>query len=81
MALGAQRAHVIRIVFGSVLVSVGSGIAIDLALTFALNGIIAQCAWGIPTIRRYCWRGHGFLFWLRESLVRCQPCGRRALSP
>ena len=44
MALGAQRAHVIRIVFTSALVSVGSGIAIGLALTFALDRIVAQCA-------------------------------------
>ncbi len=46
MVLGAQRAHVIRIVFASALVSVGSGIAIGLALTSALNRIVAQCAQG-----------------------------------
>ena len=39
MALGAQRGHVLRIVFASTLGSVGSGIVAGLALTLALNTI------------------------------------------
>ncbi len=46
MALGAQRGHVVRIVFASTLASVGGGIVIGLALTFALNRIVAQWAQG-----------------------------------
>ena len=46
MALGAQRPHIIRIVFSSALVSVSSGIAAGLALTFALNKLIAQWVQG-----------------------------------
>jgi ABC-type antimicrobial peptide transport system permease subunit len=40
LALGAQREHVLRIVFGST-VSVGGGIAAGLALTLALNTLLA----------------------------------------
>ena len=46
MALGAQRGHILRVVFASTLVSVGSGIFAGLALTFALNKIVAQWAQG-----------------------------------
>jgi predicted permease len=46
MALGAQRTHVVRIVFSSALVSVGSGILAGLVLTFALNKLIAQWVQG-----------------------------------
>jgi hypothetical protein len=46
MALGAQRGHVLRIVFSSTLVSVGSGIVAGLALTLALNTILAKWATG-----------------------------------
>jgi predicted permease len=46
MALGAQRGHVLRIVFASTLGSVGSGIGVGLALTLALNTILAQWAKG-----------------------------------
>jgi putative ABC transport system permease protein len=46
IALGAQRAHVLKIVFASIVVSVGSGIAIGLALTLALNKLLAQWAEG-----------------------------------
>lgn len=44
MALGAQRGHVIRMVFGTTLSSVGCGIGIGLALTFGLNPFLAQWA-------------------------------------
>ena len=40
MALGAQWAHVVRIVFASTLVSVGSGLLAGLVLTLALNKIV-----------------------------------------
>ncbi len=42
MALGAQPGHVLRIVFASTLVTVGSGILIGLALTLALNAILGH---------------------------------------
>ncbi|MGA8731676.1 MAG: FtsX-like permease family protein, partial [Terracidiphilus sp.] len=42
IALGAQRGHVLRIVFASTLTSVGGGILTGLVLTLALNRVIAQ---------------------------------------
>jgi predicted permease len=44
IALGAQRAHVLAIVFRSMLFSVGSGIAGGILLTFALNKVMATWA-------------------------------------
>jgi putative ABC transport system permease protein len=46
MALGAQRGHVLRIVFESTVVSVGSGIVAGLVLTLALNKVLAHWAEG-----------------------------------
>jgi predicted permease len=46
MALGAQPGQVMRIVFVSTVVSVGSGIAAGLALTFAMNRIVESRAGG-----------------------------------
>jgi ABC-type antimicrobial peptide transport system permease subunit len=46
MALGAQRGEVMRIVFVSTPASVGSGIAVGLALTVATNAIITKWAEG-----------------------------------
>jgi predicted permease len=46
MALGAQRGHVLGIVFASTLGSVGSGIVAGLALTLGLNTVLAQWAKG-----------------------------------
>jgi len=46
MALGAQRSHVARIVFASMLVSVGGGILAGFGLTLALNKILAAWAEG-----------------------------------
>jgi len=43
MALGAQRGHVLRIVFASTLTTVGSGIVLGLGLTVVLSGVLA--AW------------------------------------
>ncbi len=49
LAFGAQRGHVLRIVFASTFVSVGSRDLIGLAfLPFALNRIIAKWAEGNP---------------------------------
>jgi len=42
MALGAQRGHVLRIVFGSTLANVGSGVLAGLALTLTLNTILRE---------------------------------------
>ena len=46
VALGAQRGHVLRIVFASTVASVGSGIVAGLVLTLALNRVLAQWAEG-----------------------------------
>ena len=46
MALGAQRTHVLRIVFASTVASVGSGIVLGIVLTLALNKVLAQWAEG-----------------------------------
>jgi ABC-type antimicrobial peptide transport system permease subunit len=46
MALGAQRGHVLRIVFASTVVSVGTGIATGILLAIALNKVLAQWAEG-----------------------------------
>jgi ABC-type antimicrobial peptide transport system permease subunit len=46
MALGAQREHVARIVFASMLVSVGSGLLAGVGFTLALNRILAAWAEG-----------------------------------
>jgi putative ABC transport system permease protein len=42
MALGAQKRHVLKIVFASAGISVGLGILVGLGLSFALNRLIAQ---------------------------------------
>ena len=44
IALGAQRGHVLRIVFNSTFVSVGSGIAAGIVLTLALSRVMASWA-------------------------------------
>jgi predicted permease len=46
MALGAQRGHVLGIVFASTVASVGGGILAGLALTIAGNKLLAQWAEG-----------------------------------
>jgi predicted permease len=46
MALGAQRGHVMRIVFATTLRSVAIGVAIGLALTLGLNPLLAEWANG-----------------------------------
>ena len=46
MALGAQRGHVLSIVFRSMLVSIGSGILAGVVLVLALNKLLAQWATG-----------------------------------
>jgi ABC-type antimicrobial peptide transport system permease subunit len=46
MALGAQRGHVLHIVFNSVVVSVVGGVAGGLILAFALNKVMAHWAEG-----------------------------------
>jgi putative ABC transport system permease protein len=44
IALGAQRGHVLRIVFRSMVISVGLGILAGLVLTLALNKVLATWA-------------------------------------
>ncbi len=46
MALGAGRGHVLRIVFASTTVSVGSGIAVGLALAIVLNTVAEKWVQG-----------------------------------
>ena len=48
MALGAQRGDLLRMVFRSALVSLGAGIVAGVALSLALNQIIAKWAQGNP---------------------------------
>jgi ABC-type antimicrobial peptide transport system permease subunit len=44
MALGAPRTHVLRIVFQSMLISVGSGLAAGAALSLGLGRVLAHWA-------------------------------------
>jgi putative ABC transport system permease protein len=46
MALGAPRAHVLKIVFASTVLSVGGGIVAGVLLTLSLNKVLAQWATG-----------------------------------
>jgi ABC-type antimicrobial peptide transport system permease subunit len=46
MALGAQRGDLLRIVFGSAAVSVGSGVLAGIVLSLALSSIFAKWATG-----------------------------------
>lgn len=46
VALGAQRRHVLQIVFASTVVSVGSGVLVGVVLTLALNPLLAQWVGG-----------------------------------
>jgi predicted permease len=46
MALGAQRGHVLAIVFASTMGSIGAGIAAGLALAVAMNTVLAHWASG-----------------------------------
>jgi ABC-type antimicrobial peptide transport system permease subunit len=46
MALGARRGDVLRVVFSSAVVSVGSGVVAGILLTFALNNVLASWAEG-----------------------------------
>jgi ABC-type antimicrobial peptide transport system permease subunit len=46
MALGAQRGHVLRIVFASTAVSVGSGILVGFGLALALSRVFATWSEG-----------------------------------
>jgi ABC-type antimicrobial peptide transport system permease subunit len=49
MALGAPRAHLVAIVFSSIMVSVGAGIAIGVALSLALGQLMAHASWAADT--------------------------------
>jgi ABC-type antimicrobial peptide transport system permease subunit len=46
MALGAPRGHVLGLVYSSILVSVGSGIMVGIALSLGLNSVLARWADG-----------------------------------
>jgi len=46
IALGAQRSHVLRIVFSSTVVSLGSGIVAGMLLTLALSRVLSRWAQG-----------------------------------
>jgi ABC-type antimicrobial peptide transport system permease subunit len=49
IALGAGRAHVLRIVFNSTALSVGAGVLSGIVLTFALNRVMAN--WAVESSR------------------------------
>jgi ABC-type antimicrobial peptide transport system permease subunit len=49
IALGAERGHVLRLVFRSTFVSVGAGILSGVILTFALNKVMAT--WSAESVR------------------------------
>ena len=49
IALGAQRSHVLRIVFRSMVASVGGGVLVGIILTLALNKVLA--AWAAESSR------------------------------
>jgi ABC-type lipoprotein release transport system permease subunit len=51
IALGARRTHVLRIVFSSTVVSMGSGILVGMILTLALNQLLARWAQGSSRAR------------------------------
>jgi ABC-type antimicrobial peptide transport system permease subunit len=46
MALGAQRGHVLNIVFTAILASVGGGVVAGLVLALAMNKVVAHWAEG-----------------------------------
>jgi predicted permease len=46
MALGAPRRHVLQLVYASTVLSVGGGIALGIALSIALNSVLARWAEG-----------------------------------
>lgn len=48
MALGAQPAHVLRIVFGSTVTSVGSGIVLGVVLSILMHSVMARWIEGSP---------------------------------
>jgi len=48
IALGAQHGHLLRIVFSSTLVSLGSGILAGLMLTLAMNRVLTKWEEGNP---------------------------------
>jgi predicted permease len=62
MALGAPRAHVLRLVFVSTALSVGGGIAAGLALSFALNTMLSRWTQG---------NAHDPVMLLAGSLLLC----------
>ena len=88
MALGAQREHVMRIVFSSMLVSVGSGIVAGLGLSLALNKILATWAEASCATRSSCWPRPFCSYWWQRLPARCRhgvppkssPCQRYAAS-
>jgi ABC-type antimicrobial peptide transport system permease subunit len=49
IALGAQRSHVLRIVFRSMAASVGGGVLVGIVLTLSLNKVLA--AWAAESSR------------------------------
>jgi ABC-type antimicrobial peptide transport system permease subunit len=49
MALGAPRTHLLAIVFSSIMVSAGAGIAIGVALSLALGQLMIHSRWAADT--------------------------------
>jgi predicted permease len=76
VALGAQRGHLIRIVFASTLASVGTGILAGLALTLAMNKILAS--WMVGNSRDPVLLLAGALLLTLVSAIACAIPARRA---
>jgi predicted permease len=76
VALGAQRGHLIRIVFASTLASVGTGILSGLALTLAMNKILAK--WVVVNSRDPVLLLAGALLLTLVSAIACTIPARRA---
>jgi ABC-type antimicrobial peptide transport system permease subunit len=78
MALGAQRKDVLRLVFASVTVTVGSGLLVGIAASFALNKLLS--AWTEAGVRDPLILAGMVLILLCVSALACFLPARRASS-
>lgn len=76
IALGAQRGHVLSIVFRSILLSVGGGVVLGIALTLALNKVMAS--WAAESSRDPLLLLAATLVLSAVSVVACTVPARRA---
>jgi ABC-type antimicrobial peptide transport system permease subunit len=77
IALGAERGHVLRLVFRSTVASVGAGIVAGVILTLALNKVMAS--WSAESVRDpMLLLGATFVLSLVASLASAFPAWRAA---